>query len=137
MNDWIRYTKPQDFPISEYPVLTDHFLGLNLEFKRHPPKKTVKKILGVYPTRKKLREKLCPEKKNVSFLYFPVFSTSKTSYATIKELSSVFSEYFINLSIIPIISPYPDYLFAEPKLLAKNTFDNFYENGAILYDIEA
>ena len=127
MKKWIRYSDPNEFPSREYPHLTDNFLVLTDELNTHRPKKTIKKIIGFYPGIKKDKS---------STIIFPVFSTSKTSYATIKELAPIFAKSFADSSITPIISPYPFKFYKEPDTLPRWTLNKFKEYGAMLYDID-
>ena len=110
MKDWIRYTDPHGFPSSHYPHLTDHFLAIADEVNSKRPKQTIKEIIGLYPK---------VENEKLSTIVFPVFSTSKTSYAYIKELAPIFANSFENSSITPIISPYPYRFYKKPEILPR------------------
>jgi len=128
MKDWIRYTDPHEFPRTDYPRVTDYFVALIDEVNSKRPKHTIKEIIGLYPKM---------ENEKLSTIVFPVFSTSKTSYATIKELAPIFANSFKNSSITPIISPYPYKIYEKPYILPRWTLKRFKDFGALLYDIDS
>jgi hypothetical protein len=139
MDDWIRYTNKDDFPSTEYPYLTDHFLALSDDFKKKKRNRTIKKIIGIYPKIRKTKIIRASSRKGriPSEIEFPVFCTNKTAYATIKEVAPVLTKFYMKTSIFPIITPYPvkiwEYL---DDVMPEYIIKSFETRGALLYDIE-
>jgi hypothetical protein len=88
-------------------------------------RRTIKNVIGLYPTRSLRRS---PD----SFGFY-AFCTNRTAFAALIAMEDVFTEFYMDTSILPLISPLPYRFFREPDLLPKRIVKDIRTRGVMLY----
>ncbi len=74
-----------------------------------------------------------PLKRSGNSILFHAFATNHTAYGTILDLEPIFTEWFLQTKIMPIINPIPITYFEEPELLPRKLFSYISTRGVKIY----
>ncbi len=74
-----------------------------------------------------------PPKRPGKSIVFHAFATNRTAFGVIQDLESIFTVWFLETKILPIINPIPMKYFEEPELLPKVWRTSISQRGVRLY----
>jgi hypothetical protein len=110
------------FPEKMLPSLRDHLQRSSQLFNQRLVKSTIRFVVTAPPPRR-------PGKSIV----FYAFATNRTAFGTISDLESIFTDWFLETRILPIINPIPIKYFVEPKLLPREWYSSISIRGIRIY----
>jgi hypothetical protein len=123
----VRYKEEQEFPVKEFPVLSDHLIVLRRTLAhRHPPD-SVRGLVGVFPSRKLVKQP--------SSLRFYSFNRNRTIYGALRDMEQMLADFYLRSDILPLVIPFPERAF-EKKRLPETVMAALYHRGALIYDSE-
>jgi len=67
-------------------------------------------------------------------MMFYAFATNRTAYGVIRRLSKVFTEWYLETELLPLIKPIQNKFYNKPKQLPYNIVKNLRERGVKVYD---
>jgi hypothetical protein len=131
MNSWVKYNVSAELPLSIlsiYPLISDYFISLGSRLTSFGPTHTIKQVIGIYPSR--------PHTRTPGSLFFHAFCTNRTAFAALMALEEVFTEFYMETSVLPLITPLPYRFYLEPKMLPDRILRPIKTRGVILYGTE-
>jgi len=121
----VRFRNETELMQADHPVLTDYFITLSKEMEYLNRKNQVKGVLSLYPVSQRVRR--------FEVLPFYVFSSTRTSYASIKLVEEVFSEFYLKTEVLPVINPIHSSYIERFTELPNHLVKKFITRGAVLY----
>jgi hypothetical protein len=124
----LRYPTPDQFPLNQFPVISDYLLQLRSVTHRRPPPDSVRALVGVYPVRKPAR--------TPGSLSFYSFNRTRSVYASLREMEDILAEFYLLSDIMPMVTPLPASLLSHPSDLPSEVVRTLRQRGALIYGPE-
>lgn len=128
IREYVRYRNREDYPMESYPAISDFFYTLSMRVGEVAPSRRVLGIVGLYPFRRSARP--------IDTISFVTFSTTRTTYAALKDVEDIFADFYLQSGILPYINPLPQVYFKEPELLPGKVKSILHKQGAYIYGVE-
>ncbi|EOX1774670.1 hypothetical protein ACPD1F_003559 [Vibrio cholerae] len=119
----VRYEEITEQIIENYPMHSDYYYLLGDIMKVKKLSTRVLGISGVLPVKNPI---------SLTKMNFISVNTNKTKYAALKEVQSVFGEFYNESGIFPVIQVLPKEFLVHPNL-APNVYRRLRERGTLLY----
>jgi hypothetical protein len=124
----LRYPTPNEFPLNEFPVISDYLLQLRSVAVQRPPPESVRALVGLYPARKPVRP--------LASLQFYSFNRTRSLYASLREMEDILGEFYLLSDIMPMVTPLPASFLAHPHDLPSRVAKTLRQRGALIYGSE-